>query len=474
VIPKRIAQTKTANLYVKSKITINLEDVTPNVLKSLMNTATHRDPYYYNLRRRNYPTTGMSPQIKTYELNEEQIVLWRGCLGNVIRILKSADLKYKIHDERLWLPQLEMQHGIKLRDYQEHPVEVMIKRQQTIGRGPCSSGKTECALYAIAHFKQPTLVLVWQERQQGVWLERVRRWFNFEAGGIGGAFKTPVIAPITIGLLQSVRNKLDQYSNKFGAVICDEVQRFSAKSFSEVINNMPAAIRLGASDDERRRDEREFLLYDTFGPLSWNLQKDLGQCEVKTYIVETPFQYGPLEFIPEHWTNLIQDITESKARNKMIVDLAEREAKEGHKIIIWSDRVAHCQLLKYELEKRGVAVGLLIGGTNHKAEADSTQQGLNDGLISVGIGTAVAEQSINVPVLDRGIMTCASGDPKLLRFKQMRGRLARPYPNKESKLYYLWDKNVPILYRRIYNIKRRYPVQVIRQETKEKIECRKN
>ena len=88
-------------------------------------------------------------------------------------------------------------------------------------------------------------------------------------------------------------------------------------------------------------------------------------------------------------------------------------------------------------------------GTEFKEEADWTEAGLNDGTVKVGIGTSVAEQSINIPPLDRGIMTCASADaPKFLRFKQMRGRLTRPHPGKDSKLFYIWDRRVPVLKRK--------------------------
>ena len=448
------SQAAPVHLYVESKIRIRVDELPYYCVKKLIRATTHRDPLYAIRRRQGISTAGMDPQIKTYGLKDGMLVLWRGMLGKTLRTIKAAGLTPHIHDNRLWLPRVPMDCRVDLRGYQRDPVHVMLRRQQTVGRAPAGSGKTEMLLAAAAHFAQPTLVLVWQERQQQVWLERIPRWFGEEAGGIGGAFKKPVLKTFTVGMVQSVRNRLEQLKWSFGCVICDEVNRFAAPTLREVVNNLPAAVRLGASDDERRRDGREFLLYDTFGPRGWRLGKSVGQCPVD--IVTVPTSFGYKEDIPEDWTTIIEDLTTSESRNKKVLDLATREAQDGHRVLVWSDRLEHCHYLKAALQRRGVKAGLLIGGKEHKPEADKTEQGLVSGSISVGIGTTVAEQSINIPPLDRGIMTCASADAKLLRFRQMRGRLARPFEGKESRLYYLWDRRVPMLRRRVYNIRRRY------------------
>jgi hypothetical protein len=322
-----------------------------------------------------------------------------------------------------------------------------------------NSGKTEMLLAAAAHFRQPTLVLVWQERQQRTWLKRVPKYFQFEAGGVGGAFKEPVLdRPIVIGMIQSVRNRLDTMQYQYGCVICDEVDRFAAPTLREVVNKLPAAVRLGASDDERRRDGREFLLYDTFGPRSWKLAKGTGQCDVEIFVVPTNSKY---RYASGDWTELVDHLIDDEIRNEMILRLAFREVREKHRVLIWSDRVEHCELLKSELVARGVKAGLLIGGQDRKEEADRTEDGLRDGTIEVGVGTSVAEKSVNVPPLDRGIMTCASADRKGYRFRQMRGRLARPFPGKRARIYYLWDKRIYQLRSKVHNITRRYRVKTV-------------
>lgn len=446
-------------IHLTSQVEIARDDLPQAVEAELIRKSTHKDPLYKLQQNKGRSTAGLTPKIETYSISDDTdtIRFWRGSLGVVVKVLRRHKVDYQMQDDRLRLPRIELPtHDLILRDYQEPAFAVMRKRQQTLFRGEAGSGKTETMLAAVAHFKQPTLVLVWQERQQNVWLKRIPKYFDCEVGGVGGQFKKPVYAPITVAMVQSVRNRMEEIAPLFGCVLCDEVQRFAANTLSEVVNNLPAAIRIGASDDERRRDGREFMLYSTFGPKGYELAKGAGQCPVDVIAVPTRFTY-----YQRGWNINWQDLTESfgldRERNALVVNLATREAREGKRIVIWSDRVEHCEELQLLLQKRGVQAGLLLGTKERKEEADATEAGLVDGTISVGIGTVVAEQSINIPPLTVGIMTCASADKKMYRFRQMRGRLARLLPgdpNKRATIYYLWDKQVSFLRGKVNNLKR--------------------
>lgn len=455
------------HLHLESKLSIDMREIPARVVKELKGSTTHKNPQYWIARRSGFPTRGIPRRIETWIEDGRYIRFWRGSLGTAVRTLKRHKLQYEIVDQRLWLPKVDLVCSIKLRDYQKDPVHRMVRRQQTIGRGEAGAGKTEMLLAVAAHFKQPTLVLVWDGRQQMTWLERVPKYFAFEPGGIGGAFKKQVLAPITIGMVQSVRNRLPDLKYRFGCVICDEVQRFAASTFREVVNELPAAVRLGASDDERRRDGQEFLLYDTFGPRSWSLARGTGQCTVEIVLVPTGFKYSGLDFSPNEFVNVVDELVVDDHRNLITVNLAELEVLRGHRVLIWSDRVEHCRYLKEKCIDRGLRAGLILGTKRMREEADATENGLRSGTIDVGIGTKPAEQSINVPPLDRGIMTCASAGRKMYRFKQMRGRLARPFEGKRSRLYYIWDRAVPGLRRKARNIKQAYPLKIVRHNLHE-------
>lgn len=450
------------DLIVNSHVEFLEVDIPKKILREIRKIATKKDPQYAIYRRMGLPTWNMTPHIKMFDRIDQTYRVWRGLLGDIVRILKQHKIKYNLVDQRLTLPKIDLACSIKLRDYQIPALRIILKRQQTIFRGEAASGKTETLLAAASKFGQPTLVLVWQERQQKVWLERIPKYFDCEVGGIGGAFKTPKIAPITIGMVQSVRNRFDWVKDKFGCVLCDEVQRFAAKTLRTVVNSLPAKYRIGASDDERRRDKREFLLYGTFGPLGHRLQPGQGQADVNIIMVPTKFEYSEEDEWRLNWPQLVSELIEDDERNQLIINLAVREARENKRVIIWSDRVGHCLFLQKEISNHGISTGLLLGGVTRKEASDRAETGLRDGTILVGIGTKVAEQAVNIPPLEVGIMTCGSADKDLYRFRQMRGRLARPHKNITKTVYYLWDKNVFQLRNKIANIRRQYFVKINR------------
>ncbi len=447
----------TIDSYIKIPSTIKTA-----IKKELIAVATHKDPFYYLQRAAGFDTRNLEPKLRLYWREKDKtLILWRGLLGEVVRVLKKNGCPYNITDNRLTLPKVDLSCTIDLREYQQPALKVMKRRQQTIFRGECGSGKTEVMLAAASYFQQPTLVLVWQERQQKVWLERIPKYFECQVGGIGGAFKDPVIAPITVGMIQSVRNRMDLVWDKFGCVLCDEVQRFAAETLREVVNELPAKYRIGASDDERRRDGRECLLYGTFGPSGYQLKPGTGQAPVTIYLMPTQFKYY-IKGWRLNWRDIISGLCADNERNQLVIDIVKDEVAQKRRVIIWSDRVAHCEKLKTLLTKEGIPTGLLLGGVTHKEEADATEAGLNAGTVMVGIGTKVAEQAINIPSLEVGIMTCASADRKMFRFRQMRGRLTRPYEGKTKTLYYLWDREVLVLRNKVKNLKKQYRFKIVR------------
>ncbi len=54
-------------------------------------------------------------------------------------------------------------------------------------------------------------------------------------------------------------------NSRFAVIICDEVQRFAARTFMDVIDKSAARYRIGLSASEKRKDGKECLIYDSFG-----------------------------------------------------------------------------------------------------------------------------------------------------------------------------------------------------------------
>jgi superfamily II DNA or RNA helicase len=57
-------------------------------------------------------------------------------------------------------------------------------------------------------------------------------------------------------------------------ILVHNCHHWAANTFYSVANNIPAKYRLGASADERRKDNLEFLIYETFGEVKYKIKRD--------------------------------------------------------------------------------------------------------------------------------------------------------------------------------------------------------
>ena len=442
-------------ILVNNAVRFGVRDVPDDVLVELTEYAKHRDPVYRRVRHLGRSTKGLTRFISTYKQVGDTLVFWRGMLGRIRREFKRAGVKFKIDDRRTKVPtSRKLVPSFELYDYQRLPVKVMRRRQQTLGRGLVGCGKTEMILYLMTLFQYRSLVLIWTEAQQKTWLERIPTRLNVareEIGGFGGVFPGVVIKDINVGLVHTLVRNSSSLAREFGFVACDEVQRFGAATFAPGVNTLHAAVRVGCSDDERRKDRRTFLLHDTFGPVGWRLtSEEVGEKSLPVSVLVKPTKF---ELAEEDLTldtsSVITKLTKDRQRNRGIVSDIVRAVKKGHHCIVWSERVKHCRVLQTRLRRRGVGAMLLIGGS----DLDEVKDAFKAGKCDVVIGTTPAETSINILTLDRGFVTCGTADEGLKRFRQMAGRISRPNPNDDSKtavMRYYWDYQVDRLNKRVH------------------------
>ena len=117
----------------------------------------------------------------------------------------------------------------------------------------------------------------------------------------------------------------------FGTVICDEVQRFAAKTLFAAVELWPARYRVGISADESRKDKKEFLTYDLFGDVAADIKRDDliisgNVLDVEVRIVETDFRF-PRYAETKDFNELLEGMRTDEPRNQIILDLARAEAE---------------------------------------------------------------------------------------------------------------------------------------------------
>jgi len=325
---------------------------------------------------------------------------------------------------------------------------------------------TEVALKAVEYILKdagPVLVIVWESDLMDEWIERASKRFGIKEDRIGvlGGGRKKRLGEITVGMQQTLRNYARQYRKSFGGIICDEVQRFAASTYQQVVDTFPAKYRIGISADETRKDGQEYFTYDMFGHVADEIDRasliDAGKlhdvtfrliptgCEYEQYS-NTTGKYESYLSLPsdeKDYRSLIVHLSDSKERNARIWQFLEPVLETGNTTLIITQRVYHAKYWEEFLRHKGIKVGLMIGGTKHKAEFTTVKKSLRSGKLQVGVGTVdKLGQALDIPKLNRAfVLTPIAGNKQ--RTEQVVGRLRRTFKDKvDAVCYYMYDDNI--------------------------------
>lgn len=303
----------------------------------------------------------------------------------------------------------------------------------------------------------PVLVMVWETELMRQWVERAVVRFGIkeqDVGMIGGGKKR--IAPITIGMQQTLMKQGYKHAHAFGGIIADEVQRFAAPTFQKVIDIFPARYRIGISADESRKDGKQFLIYDAFGEVADEIEKsqliEQGKIhDVAIRMIPTNFNYGidlpsgytdwiDLPGTLKDYNDFIDYMDDDEERNDLIWAFMEPCFRAGNTCLVITRRRAAAKYWNNRIHQAGYSSGLLIGGST--TEFQRTVKGLRKRTINAGVGT-IQKSGVghDIKPLDRGFIINPLAKNKQL-FEQVLGRLRRTCDGKKDALvYYFWDKN---------------------------------
>lgn len=342
-------------------------------------------------------------------------------------------------------------------------------------RAPQGSGKTQAVLALACRLNSRTLIVVSNSSLFEQWVTRVRRELGFEPGIIRGPKRT--VRAITIAMAQTLTKCAPDYADSFGFVVLDEAQLCPADTMQQVFDPLRARYRLGVTGDERRADGKEFLTYDTFGPVTCEVKRD--QIEQSGEVVDVEIRIVPTEFRAPWYValgaddpsderqrvraardkvheraRLLEELSNDEERNLLAVKTALQASSAYNNLppamaqfILLSDRREQCHRLDALLAARGVRAGLFIGGADYAQQFQVTLAGMKTHELLAAVGTyqaigvgfeASRELSIGV-----ACMPCVFNPKSRMQFDQYRGRFARSAPGKERGVfYYLWDQHV--------------------------------
>jgi superfamily II DNA or RNA helicase len=273
---------------------------------------------------------------------------------------KEGDNIFNIHSLA------EININTQPRDYQKSVINIihteLLKNDSCIACLYTGWGKTFASLFIAHLLGVKTLIIVNKETLLEQWKEQIIKFTGIVPGIIQGT-KIDTEPKICIGMIQSISMKEypDTFSN-FGFTIYDETHHYCSKVFSNVFFKIRSKYNLGLTATIKRADKLEYVLEWFLGRIAVDVKLLIIEPQVHIY----KFYDYPDDTIKYNTNGKINspasltNITENQKRTDFIIKIINEMYNDNRKILVLSDRKAHCEYIKGKLND--FSVGIYYGG----------------------------------------------------------------------------------------------------------------
>jgi superfamily II DNA or RNA helicase len=401
-------------------LSIPLEGLPGKIVAKLKKTASFPNPRFYEMQRMRMQTYPHPRFIFSGELRPEDILLPRGVLDDVVRILTVAGAKVIIRDERIAKRRIKVNFHGELTEQQKSAVKAWKTADTGILMAPPGAGKTVMGCAVIAERKVSTLVLVHRQEILSQWKARITQFLGIPAKEIGvlSGTKKKLTGQVDLVMLQTLA-KLDDFSeiaDRYSQIIIDECHHIPAVSFAEVLKQLPARYVLGLTATPYRKDGLEKILFQQCGPIRHEiLSVDGGALTKAADVYETGFRLPENVGAKPPYHVLVHSLVTDKQRNFIIANHAVDALMQKRFPLLVSDRKEHLELLDALIKERAaaqecsVAVVRLASDMSAKAR-DSVLREIKElrsrqcQVILLSTGSLIGE-GFDLPELDTLILT---------------------------------------------------------------------
>ncbi|WP_347852071.1 DEAD/DEAH box helicase [Planktomarina sp.] len=326
---------------------------------------------------------------------------------------------YEIKDKRVLLPVDFPKFKFDLRQSQQDVYDTI--EDNAIINAFVSWGKTFTALAIAAKLGQKTLVVTHTVSLRTQWEKEIKKVFGIEPGIIGSG-KYDISPPIVVGNIQTLYKLRGKIEKEFGTLIIDECHHIPANTFSKLVDASYARYKIGLSGTVQRKDGKHVIMPDYFGHTKFTPPKE-NYMEPTIEVIQTKIRFMDGAKIP--WANRINDLVRQEEYGKLICFLAAAYRKQGHKVLLLSDRVYFLKRVKETLGEHCE----LITGEVPLAEREKKIERVQSGKVDILLGTqSIFSEGISVNPLSCLILATPVSNTPLLT--QLVGRVIREYPGK--------------------------------------------
>lgn len=354
------------------KIEIILEDYiyipTLNLSKSLISKlksfATFENPQIKVLLSLRKPLFNTPKYIRSFEENENFLMLPRGLKETLIDFFNVNAVSYSFVDKRVLNKIHTKTVTFNLRPEQNEAIKEIKKSDYSICVAPPGFGKTLLGAKIFEIRACTTLIVVNKNMLLNQWIERFVDYFGYNKKDIGylGKGFNKLNGQIDVATMQSLKNDPKIIEN-YSFVIVDECHHIPALTFEQIIKSFKGKYILGLSATPNRKDELQPILFQQLGEISYEYKKKKTHTN-KLQIIRTQFVSNA-----DNYATIINELCIDEDRNNLIVDIIKKNI--DRKILLLTDRIEHINVLENLLQKENIDYISVHGSLNKKEQVEN-------------------------------------------------------------------------------------------------------
>ena len=449
-------------IRLSNQIEITKTGISERALGIFRRTAVFLNPEYFKNLHMRLPLYNIPRYIDCSNETENALLLPRGNLGQIEKLLKDCNTPYEINDEREDGIAIEVDFTAELYAEQKAALQAMLESDIGILSAGTGFGKTVTAAALIAERKTNTIILVQTHTLLEQWKKAIKRFLHYEAGTIA-AGKDMSMGVIDIAIIKSLTEKnsdaVKPRRHIYGMLIVDECHHVSAFGTENLVKTFRSKYVYGLTATPVRRDGRQKIIFMQCGQILYaTTAKQMNRVQnfehyfiprFTNFYIAAENADNSKSSIQNYYSEMIQ----AEARNMLIISDIQAAVKEGRTPLVLSDRIEHLKLLKDYLKDTARHVIVITGKGTQKQKKEQLEilnkVPASESLIVLATGKYAGEGFDN-PRLDTLMLAMPFSWKGTLA--QYCGRLHRNFTGKEEVLIYDYvDFRLPVFDRMYRN-----------------------
>ncbi len=460
-LPAQITIVRSSGLY------IPINTLPAKAINHLKRMAAFKNPEFYRNLGMRLPTYNLPRIISCADFEGDYLVMPRGCEDSVMDFFREHGVKVNVEEMTTPGTPIDVKFIGEPRPEQVKAVNELSQHRCGTIYAATAFGKTVTGIAMIARKKVNTLILVHTKALLDQWREKLEEFLEtnfqpdeetegrgrrkkFKQFGALSSTENSLNGKIDIALLQSCisDNEVKPVVRDYGMVIVDECHHAPAVNFERVLKEVNAQYVYGLTATPIRKDGHQPIIFMQCGEIRFTADSSSQQQSQSFSRVLIPRFTSSrcLKADGKNYAQVIDELIEEEARNKLIINDVATAIAEGRSPIILTARTSHVDLLTDECRKICPNVIRLVGNDSAKVKRETMAQLAavpeKDPLVVVATGKYVGE-GFDLPRLDSLMLALPVSWKGLIA--QYTGRLHRDYPGKtEARIYDYVDLRVPV------------------------------